>query len=354
MEHTIFPYKSKLNKQDYWSDIQKIYERIVDEKSKDIYVCRLLLAFTEDEKYIRRLVLSTQTGKAFQKFLAEQKGIYIYGAGIRGKRLVRMFPEMKWKKYIDKKCTGVCNGIDIISPDALQPEPDTVILITNYEGYTEITEDLQARGIPKEQIVSVAEFETNAQENQYFEERCIRNFKNTTGAFIDAGCFDGRDSIRFIESSLYHNTPIYAFEPDHTNYQNCKKALKDLKTVKVYNSGLSDLKKEESFLSDKGEKARVTSEGNCSISLDTIDHLMNEKRVGTIKMDIEGSEKEALEGAREHIASDRPNMMISIYHKIEDAIEIPRLLLEICPKYRFSFGHYSVGSASETVIYVFE
>lgn len=354
MEHTIYPYKSKSNIQSYWSDIQKIYEHIVDEKSKDIYVCRLLLAFTEDEKYIRKLVLSTQTGKEFRKFLDKQKEIYIYGAGIRGKRLVRMFPEMRWRKYIDKKCTGICNGIDIINPDALQLESDGIILITNYEGHAEIAEDLMARGIPKSQIASVADFETKAQENQYFEERCIKNFKNTAGVFIDAGCFDGRDCIRFMESSLNHNTSIYAFEPDQANYQNCKKALNDYKTVKVYNLGLSDLNKEEVFLSDKGEKARITSEGNCSINLDTIDRLMGDKQVGIIKMDIEGSEREALEGAREHIASDKPNMMISIYHKIEDAIEIPKLLLEVYPEYKFAFGHYSVGSASETVIYVFE
>ena len=71
-------------------------------------------------------------------------------------------------------------------------------------------------------------------------------------------------------------------------------------------------------------------------------------------MDIEGSEKKALIGARKHIESDKPNMMISIYHKIEDIIEIPRLLLEMNPEYRFAFGHYSIGSASDTVLYVFE
>ena len=64
--------------------------------------------------------------------------------------------------------------------------------------------------------------------------------------------------------------------------------------------------------------------------------------------------KSALIGTKIHIQQDKPNMMISIYHKIEDIVEIPKLLLDINPKYKFAFGHYSIGSASETVIYVFE
>lgn len=354
IESTIFPYESEKDIQKYWSDIQKIYTHIVDEKSREIYTYRLLLTFTEDVRYIRELVLSTDVGKEFKNFLNKQNKIYIYGAGIRGKRLVQMFPTMKWEKYIDKKCEGTCNDIDIIRPSELKLDDDAIVLITNYEGFTEIKENLLALGIQRNQLVCMNDFEVKAQENQYFEERCVRNFKNTSGGFIDAGCFDGRDCIRFMKSSLNSNTSIYAFEPDSTNYQECRKILSGYKNIQIYNMGLSDATKEEIFLSDKGEKARVASDGNCSIKLDSIDNLLNGKQMGVIKMDIEGSEKKALLGARHHIESDHPNMMISIYHKIEDVIEIPKLLLDINSEYRFAFGHYSVGSASETVIYVFE
>lgn len=350
----IFPYKSKLSIQKYWSDIQNIYEHIVDDNSKEIYRDRLLLTFTGDVSYIYKLVLNTNTGKEFECFLNEQNKICIYGAGIRGRRLVQMFPHMKWKYYIDRNREGICNGIDIIKPNELRLESDEIILITNYEGFEEIEENLISLGIKKNQIICLNDFEKKAQKNQYFERRCIQHFKTTSGYFIDAGCFDGRDCIRFLKSSLYNNTLIYAFEPDRENYQECKKVLNCYENVQIYNLGLSDSKKEATFLSDKGEKARVTSKGNCSIRLDTIDHLMNGRQIGFIKMDIEGSEKEAIIGARKHIELDRPNMMISIYHKIEDVIEIPKLLLEINPEYKFAFGHYSVGSASETVIYAFE
>lgn len=47
-------------------------------------------------------------------------------------------------------------------------------------------------------------------------------------------------------------------------------------------------------------------------------------------------------------------MMISIYHKMEDVIEIPQLLLNYNPQYYFALGHYSIGSAADTVLYAFE
>lgn len=353
-EKSIFPYESEINIQQYWSDIQEIYKHIVDEKSKEIYTYRLLLTLTGDVKYIRKLILCTDVGKEFERFLNVQNKVYIYGAGMRGKRLVQMFPEMRWKNYIDKQCVGMCNGIEIIKPEKVRLEKDAIILISNYEGFEEIKSDLLGFGIEEQQIVCINDFEIKAQENQYFEERCVNYFKKTNGNFIDAGCFDGRDCIRFLSSSLNNNTSIYAFEPDSVNYQECKKVLYGYENVRIYNLGLSDSKKEETFLSDKGEKARVSNDGNCLIKMDTVDHLMDGKPIGFIKMDIEGSERRALIGARQHIEIDKPNMMISIYHKMEDIVEIPKLLLEIHPEYRFAFGHYSVGSASDTVLYVFE
>lgn len=349
-----FPYKSELSVQRIWENVQNIYAHITDEKSKDIYTNRLLLSLTGDVKYIRELVLSTDLGLKFKKYLNEQEMIYIYGAGIRGKRLVQMFPEMKWEKYIDRNCEGVCNGIDIIKPNDLRLEKNAVVLITNYEGFEEIRQDLNLLGIDNKQIVCMNDFEKEAQNNQYFEERCVKFFRNTSGYFIDAGCFDGRDCIRFIESDFNNNTQVYAFEPDSANYKMCGRALSGYENVHIYNLGLSDSKKEEKFLSDQGEKARVSIKGDCLVKLDMLDNVMNDKPIGFIKMDIEGNEKAALIGTKIHIQQDKPNMMISIYHKIEDIVEIPKLLLDINPKYKFAFGHYSIGSASETVIYVFE
>ena len=69
-------------------------------------------------------------------------------------------------------------------------------------------------------------------------------------------------------------------------------------------------------------------------------------------MDIEGAEKEALLGAEKITREQKPKLAISIYHKNEDIWEIPSLILEMNPEYRFYIRHYSFRFA-ETVLYAF-
>lgn len=354
LENSIFPYVSEEKFQKDYNIIQEIYEHIVDDESREIYAYRLLLSLTDDMAYMRKLILMTEEGKLFEKFLSRQKSIYIYGAGVRGQRLIGIFPNMKWTCYIDQICEGTCNGLRIIKPQKLRVKDDEIILVTNYTGYDEIVKKLLSMNIEKTQIICMNDFEKKVQEKQYFEERCVKYFKRTDGAFIDAGCYDGRDCLKFMHSKFGGNRNIYAFEPDNCNFKRCKKILYKYNNIQVYDCGLSDEVNEALFLSNGGEKARVVENGNCYVKLDTIDHLMQGRRVGYIKMDIEGSEKAALVGAKIHIKEDRPNMMISIYHKMEDVIEIPKLLLSMNPNYRFALGHYAIGSAGDTVLYVFE
>lgn len=73
-------------------------------------------------------------------------------------------------------------------------------------------------------------------------------------------------------------------------------------------------------------------------------------RVSFIKMDIEGSELEAIKGCKEHIKRDKPILAICVYHKPEDIVDIPLYILSLRSDYRFMMRHYSTKN-SETVLY---
>jgi FkbM family methyltransferase len=73
----------------------------------------------------------------------------------------------------------------------------------------------------------------------------------------------------------------------------------------------------------------------------TIDSLVEELglgRVDYIKMDIEGSEREALKGARKTLAKFRPRLMLDTYHRPDDPRVLPALIQEANPAYRTKCG----------------
>ena len=86
----------------------------------------------------------------------------------------------------------------------------------------------------------------------------------------------------------------------------------------------------------------------------TVDAFVAEnglERVDVIKLDVEGAEMQALEGAAATLAHRRPRLAISVYHRPEDLFSIPLFLKDLLPDSRFYLGHHT-ACALETVLYV--
>ena len=85
----------------------------------------------------------------------------------------------------------------------------------------------------------------------------------------------------------------------------------------------------------------------------TIDDFVAAEKPGKvdfIKMDIEGAELAALEGAVDTMTRHRPKLAISLYHRPEDFVTIPRFLSTMLPDYDFHLEHYTIHQ-EETVLY---
>lgn len=158
--------------------------------------------------------------------------------------------------------------------------------------------------------------------------------------FVDCGAYTG-DSVRdFIEQYAGQYRSIYAYELTPSIFEKARENLKGYRNVFLRNKGVSDHNGEMSFIDtiDAGNRL-VSNGGNATAQVVRMDNDIRED-ISFIKMDIEGAEIAALIGAQNHIRRSRPKLAISLYHKLSDLIDIPRLCKELVPEYRFYLRHH--------------
>lgn len=92
---------------------------------------------------------------------------------------------------------------------------------------------------------------------------------------------------------------------------------------------------------------------SATVTTTTLDDFVREAgldRVGFVKMDIEGSERAALRGARGTLERLRPRLAIAAYHQDDDLVALPAAIDEHAPGYRFFVDSFSAVEA-ETVLF---
>ena len=75
------------------------------------------------------------------------------------------------------------------------------------------------------------------------------------------------------------------------------------------------------------------------ITAEEIRNMGARNLLDVLKMDIEGAECQALEGARQTIAQCHPRLAICVYHNVGDFYRIPRLVLSIRSDYDIYLRH---------------
>lgn len=341
------------------TDVQTVYTKMADDVSREIYTNRLMFSLTKDCQYIRNVVLTNSYGKYLYDQIQKHSNdsIFVYGAGTRGERLVKMFPEIKWKGFIDESQTGVLSDIPIIPMNDYQWSEQDYIVISPEKGHEMIETNLLSKGVPARAFLTMARLDQILFRKQYFDEDFIGKFQENM-AFIDGGCYDGENSISFIKKCLDGDKArVFAFEPDSKNYKQCVQKLAAFPNAAVYHMLISD--KEEMLLtSGEGTGVHLSTEGDEKVFSGRLDNIITEQ-VGFIKLDVEGAECAALRGAKRIISGDciadgkrgiRPLIAVSMYHKRWDILKITSLILELNPEYQFYMRHYCT-SFHETVLY---
>ena len=180
---------------------------------------------------------------------------------------------------------------------------------------------------------------------QYFDD--ILNLSDKNETFVDIGCFNGFNSLEFARLVPGYRA-IYAFEPDPLNFRKCEASLSNLRNVYLQNIGLAD-SQTTLRMSQGGSGSKINPDGTVEIHVDRLDNFKILDPT-FIKMDIEGVEVQAIQGARETIAKAHPRLAICVYHNVGDFYRIPQLVLGIRDDYDVYIRHYT-ETIYETVMF---
>lgn len=193
------------------------------------------------------------------------------------------------------------------------------------------------------------------EERQYFDTDILENYEFISG-FVDAGAYTGDTIQKFFEYFPNWKGAYYSFEAEQEIYQTMCENISNMKQkdlIEAFNYAVWNKEGELRFDATtygKGEGSRISEEG-IVVKCCSLDEVLKDKEISFIKMDIEGAEAKALEGARDIIQRNRPILAICVYHKPEDFFEIPLLISRILEdEYEFYIRQYRYGQ-SETVLY---
>jgi FkbM family methyltransferase len=155
--------------------------------------------------------------------------------------------------------------------------------------------------------------------------------------FVDCGAFDGDSIDLFLQESDGHFDKVFAFEPDPENFSKLSSKIGQYSEairhrINLYEAanGASDTRLKMAI--GVGPSSQV-GQGNYEIQSCSLDSALRGMSVTIIKMDIEGSEIAALNGAKELIKANRPVLAISAYHRQSDLWNLPLLMHELNPDY---------------------
>jgi len=183
--------------------------------------------------------------------------------------------------------------------------------------------------------------------DMYFDEKIVLSENEV---FVDCGGYDGNTSVEFIKRCGGRYKKIVIFEPEL-----CKKeAIKEKMSGEDYELHMKGVWSESTklYFDALGTDGSHVSDAEGGYVIETVrlDDAVYDLKPTYIKMDIEGSEQEALKGCGRILKDYKPKLAVCLYHKPSDLFEIPRIVKKLNPNYRLFVRQYS-DSRFETVLY---
>jgi len=164
--------------------------------------------------------------------------------------------------------------------------------------------------------------------------------------FVDCGAYTGDTAQQVICRNAAFSR-IVAIEADPRNFGRLTQWINTLDAsvasrIRTLNVAVGARSGRMHFRASGDEGAHLSPDGDVFVECVPLDDLLADAQPTFIKMDIEGAELEALEGARRIIQTDRPILSICVYHKQDDLWRIPLFIHALGEGYRLLLRPHEV------------
>lgn len=164
--------------------------------------------------------------------------------------------------------------------------------------------------------------------------------------YLDLGAYDGDTLREFLSETGGSYGSLTAVEPDPKSrrklLERMEKAYPGITSDPRFTLIEGGVWSEEgtlSFDNAAGRNSSLSEGGKLSVNVFSVDGIRQGKGCSFIKMDVEGSEREALIGAGKTLSGLRPKLIFSAYHRTEDLFALPELLRKLAPEYKLFLRH---------------
>ena len=174
--------------------------------------------------------------------------------------------------------------------------------------------------------------------------------------YIDLGAYNG-DTLLFYTKIFPQIRSVIAVEPDRRNFRKLSETARsnfpsDVSDPSSPSCGKASVSCIRALVSDRDGTAFVprnrgrgvhetdSSEKGEELTAVSLVTLLQDQKADLIKMDVEGNERKALEGGREVLLRDKPDLIVSCYHRSEDLFSLPLFIKEIVPEYKVYMRHH--------------
>jgi len=148
---------------------------------------------------------------------------------------------------------------------------------------------------------------------------------------VDCGAFDGDTLERFRAARLRVEKAV-CYEPDPENFRQLERRLAGWpvawrRRIELRPLGVADRTGTFGFDSGRGESSRLEeTAAGARVGCVSLDAALPSFAPNLVKLDVEGAELRALEGAAGLVREHRPGLAVSVYHRPADLWRLPAFI----------------------------